>query len=89
MYYGKAKKIIIHHANNVESFALGKKFQLLSNSEIIEIKYEQPQGFLGSTQLNIYIKYIIRDFENKQTVREVFFTQHNGDVLIERDIKNE
>lgn len=89
MYYGKAKKIIIHHANNIESFALGKKFQLLSNSEIIEIEYEQPQGFLGSTQLNIYIKYIIRYFESKQTVREVFFTQHNGDVLIERDIKNE
>lgn len=85
MYCGKVEKMTIHHANEAESFTIGKKYHLLTNSEIIEIEYEQPQGFLGSTQLNIYIKYIIRDSTDtdKQITREVFLTQHNRDALIE------
>ena len=84
MYYGKAKNIWIYHRNgDMESFQVGQKYQVLNNSKIIEIEYEQPCGYLGATQLNIYIKYIIIDSLGEEIIREAFLAQFNGDVSIE------
>ena len=84
MYCGKAKNIWIYHRNGeMESLRVGDKYQLLNNSEIIELEYEQPSGCLGSTQLNIYIKYIAKNSTDEK-IREVFLAQFNGDVSIEK-----
>lgn len=87
----KAKNIYIYHRNgDTEFFQRGEKYQSLKNSEIIDIEYEQPNGYLGSPQLDIYIKYVVRDSANKETVRKVFLAQFNGDVFIKKIVgKNE
>ena len=88
MYYGKAKSIWIYHRNgDMESFQVGKKYQLLNNSEIIELEYELPSGYLGATQLDIYIKYVVADSMGEKTTQEVFFAQFSGDVSIEKIVK--
>ena len=85
MYCYKARKIdICRIGGNSEIFEMNKSYQLLSDSKIIKIEFEQENGMYLAKFISIYIEYILEN--NPQEIYKIFLKYAGNDMIAELDL---